>query len=548
MSSGNLVIKYRDDIDLRDAKPDLPLPENALRLWAALMQDVGSATLSIRRLFAAVDPQALAALIALAQTGGGDESHAEGSTYRPPTFENFLWVSYSDPSQSSEDVIGIAAKIADEISRWSGVESAYVRLPDKPASEAPQRPITRPRPRPPAPPTVAQSAAPALHLQAAPNGIGALAAWLVPGGNGAGQTLVDIERGWFLRHKALLNAQGRPRAVPSRRNSSGMAPEEEWPHGTSVLGLICAADTGVAPGIAEMEASSVWGGSPTAEAILLPTAVRLKTALRLENDFARSQAVSDCLNTVVLIEMHSELIGQSHFFPVEIYPETFAVIELLTNAHVTVVEPAGNGLANLESVAIGRSPPPASVDLDSLEKFIQSPYGLPQKLRSLNTKQSSALPATATSIALAAFADSGAIMVSGAVVVASSRARPKCSRQFNANFGSRVNCFAQGADVSTLDYDPRDAGARSARFGGTSAASAIIAGAALCVQGMAQTSGQGSLRAREMRALLANAETGTKADDPNTINIGVMPNLAHALGQIKNLANSGKLVRTRRVP
>jgi serine protease len=302
----------------------------------------------------------------------------------------------------------------------------------------------------------------------------------------------------------------------------------------------------VAPATAEVEASSVWGGSPSAELILLAAADRMNTALSLENQRSRAQALSDCINTVILIEMQSELIGQSYAFPVEIYYDTFAVIKLITGAGVTVIEPAGNGSTRERSEADGQRNQPPAVDLDSLEALIQPVTGLPQNLRSLNPEQSSDLPALAPNIALAAFADSGAIIVSAAV--GSRHAAPIWSREFNANFGRRVNCFAQGADVATLTFDPNNADARTRKFAGTSAASAIIAGAALCVQGMAQASGLGSLLAPDMRELLANSETGTRAKDPSKSKIGVMPNLKHAKSQIDRLAALGRLVRPRSVP
>ena len=73
-----------------------------------------------------------------------------------------------------------------------------------------------------------------------------------------------------------------------------------------------------------------------------------------------------------------------------------------------------------------------------------------------------------------------------------------------AGYGSRVNCYAWGEEVVTAGwgYFGPMAGANRTytdRFDGTSAAAAIIAGAAILVQQMAGASGGPGLRPDQMR-------------------------------------------------
>jgi hypothetical protein len=91
------------------------------------------------------------------------------------------------------------------------------------------------------------------------------------------------------------------------------------------------------------------------------------------------------------------------------------------------------------------------------------------------------------------------------------------TRSDTTNFGSRVDCFAWGANVATLD---------TALFTGTSAASAIIAGAALVVQGVSNARGN-ALRPEALRDALK--KDGTESKDPPQDRIGVMPDLDKVL-------------------
>ena len=102
------------------------------------------------------------------------------------------------------------------------------------------------------------------------------------------------------------------------------------------------------------------------------------------------------------------------------------------------------------------------------------------------------------------------------------------SRRPDSNYGKRIDCFAWGDSVYTADSTSE---AYAADFSGTSSAAAIIAGAALSVQGMAQGNSVDGLRIPPgtLRKILSGPATGTSAvattADPNGDKIGVMPDL-----------------------
>jgi serine protease len=121
------------------------------------------------------------------------------------------------------------------------------------------------------------------------------------------------------------------------------------------------------------------------------------------------------------------------------------------------------------------------------------------------------------------FRDSGAILV-GAGTSAVPHARTPIS-----NFGSRIDCYAWGENVVTLSTN--GPGPTTSGFSGTSSAAAIIAGAAISVQGIALQQIDRQLSPLRVRELLSSRDTGTlSAGDgkgaKSSDHIGVMPNLA----------------------
>ena len=92
------------------------------------------------------------------------------------------------------------------------------------------------------------------YLDAAPTGIDARYAWTFAGGDGAGQRVVDIERGWTFSHEDLT-AHGITLI-------NGAVLDTSRAHGTSVFGEMIASDNAVGcVGIAPNVASALAGRS-----------------------------------------------------------------------------------------------------------------------------------------------------------------------------------------------------------------------------------------------------------------------------------------------
>lgn len=166
------------------------------------------------------------------------------------------------------------------------------------------------------------------HLGPAPLGLDARFAHGVPGGDGAGQSVVCLDWGWNLQHEAL--AAHAPRLISGVNHS-------RFHHGTASLGVVVARGAGpcvgVAPGVAAVRCVSPWregGGYSTARAIA---------------DAVAAMAFGD----VLLVNGQTHHLGRRNM-PVEVLPPVFAAIAAATAAGVLVVEAAGNGEADLDAV------------------------------------------------------------------------------------------------------------------------------------------------------------------------------------------------------
>ena len=259
----------------------------------------------------------------------------------------------------------------------------------------------------------------------------------------------------------------------------------------------------------------------TAHAVLKTAAKRIEKLINAES----TAQLSALRSMTLLLEVEARLIGQQYSFPVEIYPDTFVAIELATLAGITIIEPAGNGWFGSSA-----NNPPLAVNLNAMNKFIVDKPGLPPQLRSLNPKSTDAHKLLAGHVTLESFEDSGAIMVGAATLAG---ANSGWTRHINSNYGARIDCFAAGDDVSTLDYATATPNIYTLMFDGTSAASAIIAGAALCLKGVAKANGI-ALDAFQVRKILSDRNLGTQILSGATNEIGVMPDLAAILANAVN--------------
>jgi Subtilase family len=316
---------------------------------------------------------------------------------------------------------------------------------------------------------------PKQHYQdAAPIGIDARYAWGFLGGDGAGIGFVDLEQGWNLNHKDLPKI-----TIISGENSF------EYPHGTAVLGEVLMVDNtrggvGIAPSASGRVVSFVRNSSlNTADAIL---------------DAYDKMSYGD----VLLLEVQEDARSTSDW-PAEILQANYDAIYTATAAGVVVVEAGGNGDYNLDAYT------------DNGKKILDR--------RSRDFRE-----------------DSGAIIV-GAGCSDHPHGRFRSS-DGSSNYGNRIDCYAWGENIETTTTNL--AGTRNAKyiadFGGTSGASAIVAGVALIVQGIAQFSLGRRLSPRELRDLLTT--NGTPSATPATDKIGVMPDLQKIIANTKVKLNA----------
>jgi hypothetical protein len=326
------------------------------------------------------------------------------------------------------------------------------------------------------------------YHKAAPDGVGSEMVWPrndgtgIKGADGTGVSLIDMELGWTFNHEDLANLGIGSPIYGNIVNGSRV-------HGTSVLGVIAATDNdkgcvGITPNLASVQVVSYAANHFTDRPNALAAAIcKLK------------------YGDILLIE--AQVTG-SIPAPIEVLMCEFDMIRMATAAGIIVIEAAGN-----RSHSSGGS----NLDLykDSSGRFILNP-------------------------ASPNFRDSGAILV-GAATSHSPHTRFSAS-----NYGSRVNCFAWGENVVTCLTDASGStNCYREDFSHTSAASAIIAGVAASVQGMAEQNLLYRLSPSQMRTILSDRTIGTlaagdmAAGGKNVELIGVMPNL-HAIGhEVLNL-------------
>lgn len=316
--------------------------------------------------------------------------------------------------------------------------------------------------------------------------------WGVCDGTGIG--LVDLEAGWNLNHEDLPSPQ--PPVYNLNRPVGN--------HGTAVLGLIVGQDNGkgivgIAPGATVLKVVSY----------IKPTGPQLPAMDQWDVAGAIVDALTSGLmkpGDVLLIEV--EALGSSATvgYPVEIAALWFDAVRLAAHQMV-VVEAAGNG----DSAGLGR-------DLDAWQDA-----------------------ATGRKLSRGVTEDSGAILVSACA----SAVQPARShrRMGYANYGTRVDCYAWGENVYTAGGDgsltpnePNTDRWYTKGFAGTSAASAIIAGAAILLQCLALRDIGNRLTPSQMRGLLSDPTTGTAVLTTGGQRIGVMPDLVKILATLPSLA------------
>ncbi|HSG71996.1 MAG TPA: S8 family serine peptidase, partial [Planctomycetaceae bacterium] len=239
--------------------------------------------------------------------------------------------------------------------------------------------------------------------------------------------------------------------------------------GTAVLGAITAVDNtvgmvGIVPEVASVRCVSQWRGGGV---------------------HSTSEAIEDVLHDmkpgdVLLLEAQTDFDGYENV-PVEIEQAVYHEIEKATALGIVVVEAAGNGGVDLDTIA------------NSGGELI-----FDRTVR-----------------------DSGAIFVGAA-----GSFHPHARLNYSC-YGSRVDCYGWGENVATLLTDPTGTATDLYRldFSGTSSAAAIVAGAALAVQGLAEANLGNRFTPGDLRDILSDPAYGTSSHFPANDRIGVMPDL-----------------------
>jgi hypothetical protein len=466
---------------------DVPYDDEALQYdWRRYLEEKNFAALvhqfpniAIEKLFTSASPVRIRELALLAQ-------HRD-PTYHAPNFLTYFSVPCPSPVNPEE--------VMAAFDSLPTVEFAYIASgPTKPPGV-----ILSPN-----------EGAKQGYLGAAPTGIDAHFAWGVTGGDGAAANLqfVDIERGWTIRPGIAYDHEDLPPGINLIWGSNN----DYFGHGAAVLGVICAVPGNTGPANGGLYPRDCVGITPRVPNIMVSSVLPGPNLVSRENAIAA--AIDRLLpgrvarpGDVLLLEDQvnaygyypPDLRGGQGWamyvgLPVETEPALFDVIREATALGIIVIEAAGNG----------------GLDLDQFTPSPDDRWGQDSK----------------------------------AIVVAAATSAVPHDYQYASNFGRRMDCYAWGDLVySAGDWDkgfgPSDYA--WAAGGSTSAASAIIAGAALAVQGMAQANRGSQFGPDELRPILKDWQTGTLSKnstlDPlnwNADRIGVMPNLRR-IAEAQNL-------------
>ncbi len=391
---------------------------------------------------------------------------------------------------------GIDPEAVTEVLRsWKTIELAYI-----------EGRVTLPSGVKPG--TTTESSLPSIlaqqpYLGPAPDGINAVCAWHVPGGDGGTDVgldlrFADLEQGWNLAHLDLPTS-----GIQSILGSPGAGNAADIDHGTLVLGIVLAVPNnmgcvGITPNVTTTMLTSCYPGRTG------DVCNAIAAAIPPPPDNSKLGP-----GDVLLLEAQ-----MANNAPVEIDSVVYQYIYNATVRNIVVVEAAGNG----------------GFDLDT--------YTYPYQGPALLNRGSSQ------------FRESLGIMVGAATTTP---VAPRL-RKTGSNFGNRIDCYAWGDSVySTSASNPSGYGTLS----DTSAATAIIAGAALSIQGIAQQSHKGNLpnyrfSPDQLRSILRHPASGTVSgtstwsstmnstwepvQNPdflkwNADKIGVMPNLSAIIWQ-----------------
>jgi hypothetical protein len=325
-----------------------------------------------------------------------------------------------------------------------------------------------------------------LYLEGPPEGIGRIADHNDQMVEGSGIHVIDVEYGWRTTHEDLHAAH------INTPHGSNLA---EADHGTAVAGIIVGDDnrfgiTGIAPK-AKFEGYYYDYKRPTA----ISNATR---ALRNGD--------------VLVIELESpgpnnkDQNLQYGQIPMEWWPDDFVQIWEATKKGIVVVEAAGNGSQNLDDPIYDQAPPDAT-----FPRWWSNPFDIKWGL------------------------ESQAVMVGAGAPPPGTHGNydyKDRSRLEYSNYGARVDAQGWGKEVTTAGYGDMDYNIRSPdmfytrTFGGTSSATAIVAGAIVLVQAVLNQNYDTKMVSGLVRSILR--DTGSPQQDgefPAAERIGNRPDV-----------------------
>lgn len=378
-------------------------------------------------------------------------------------------------------------EVAARLRELDFVQAAYVKPPV-------QLPLWRQDtpPGPPPPALTPDFSGNQGYLDAAPGGIDARFAWSLPGGRGEGVQIIDVEGAWRFTHEDLTGNQG---GVVAGTEIADLVFRD---HGTAVIGVLGADDNGL----------GVLGICPDANVRAVShSGLGLATALTTAANLLGA-------GDILVIEAHQPgprfgftlRPDQRGYIAVQYWPDVYAAITYAAVVRgVIVVEAAGNGAEDLDDPLYSAPQP-----------------GFPPFWSPFNRGAG----------------DCGAILVGAGApkdgTHGVSAYGPDRSRLDFSNFAACIDAQGWGAEVTTTGYGDLQGGAGTNedqwytnRFGGTSSASPVVAGALACLQGMLRAAGKPLLTPISARNLLRTL--GSAQQDhplrPATQRIGNLPDL-----------------------
>jgi hypothetical protein len=362
--------------------------------------------------------------------------------------------------------------IAADLERLNGVHLA--------------RPVPLPVPSP-TPPDYTGSQGYERPASASPTGIDADYSWTVPGGDGTGVTVCDLEYSWNYSHADVTKALG------SQINSDVADPFSDTNHGTAVIGQLVADPngfgvTGICNGASLLTCGTYYGaGTPSWN---VPGALAVAIANLNPGD-------------VILLEQQwwYDGAGGTDFVPIEWWTDTYPNPQTANAVWVAIYNAIANGIHVVEAGGNGY------YDTDTMQWFTGYPY--------YNTS-------------------GGVIVGAGGAYAGGTWSGGDLERLAFSSYGSRFDLQGWGEDVVTTGYGDLYSAEGVNRyytstFSGTSSASPIVAAAIANCVGRWTALGHpaAALGPRVLRSFLVTS--GTPQVMPPSGSIGPRPDLLRAL-------------------